>query len=111
MLESGRRNADRFQGEFYVLHFQDDEPLRPDQHEQLEKNLRYARELGAETNSLTDTDPVKSILEFAMQKGITQIFVGRSAKPPDFWTRLHGNLAVRLIRAAEGIDVIVYPHR
>lgn len=111
MLESGRRNADRFQGEFYVLHLQDDEALTPAQHEQLEKNLRYARELGAETNTLTDTDPVESILLFAMQKGITQIFVGRSAKPPDFWTRLHGNLAVRLIRAAEGIDVIVYPHR
>jgi two-component system sensor histidine kinase KdpD len=110
MLESGRRNADRFQGEFYIVHFQG-APVSKEKKEQLERNLRYARELGAETHTLPDTDPVAAILEFAMQRGITQIFVGRGGKSPDFWTRLRGNLVVRLIRAAEGIDVVVYPHR
>ena len=109
MLESGRRNADRFQGEFYVLHFAD-EPLSADQRNVLERNLDYARELGAEVHTLTDSDAT-AILEFAQQRGITQIFVGRRSSAPDFWTRLRGNLAVRLIRAAENIDVIVYPHR
>lgn len=110
MLESGRRNADRFQGEFFVLHFRD-KPLSKEQQVRLEKNLEQAREFGAEVHTLTDIDMVTSILEFSMQRGITQIFVGRSSTPPDFWTRMQGNLAVRLIRAAEGIDVIVYPHR
>ena len=36
MLESGRRNADRFQGEFYVLHFRD-KPLSKDQQDRLEQ--------------------------------------------------------------------------
>jgi two-component system sensor histidine kinase KdpD len=110
MLESGRRNADRFQGEFYVAYFEEN-PLPGGQQELLAKNLGYAHELGAEVHDLTDSDPVTAILEFAMQRGITQIFVGRISTPPDFWTRLRGNLAARLIRAAEGIDVIVYPHR
>lgn len=110
MLESGRRNADRFQGEFFVLHFID-KRLSKEQQARLEKNLRHARELGATVHSLTDSDPVTTILNFATQLGITQIFVGRSSTQPDFWTRLRGSLAVRLIRAAEGIDVIVYPHR
>ena len=110
MLESGRRNADRFQGEFHVIHF-DDEGLPKDKEELLAKNLRYAQELGAEVQILSDSDPVTTILEFAAQRGITQIFVGRTSAPPDFWTRLRGDLAVRLIRAAEGIDVIVYPYR
>lgn len=110
MLESGRRNADRFQGEFYVVHVRDEAPSKQDQ-EVLERNFRYARELGAQIHSLSESDPATAILDFAMQRGITQIFVGRSSAPPDFWTRLRGNLVVRLIRAAEGIDVIVYPHR
>ena len=109
MLESGRRNADRFQGEFFVVPITDSPDLN--KQELLEINLQCARELGAEILTLTDSDPASAILEFAVQRGITQIFVGRSSTPPDFWTRMRGNLAVRLIRAAEGIDVIVYPNR
>jgi K+-sensing histidine kinase KdpD len=110
MLESGRRNADRFQGEFFVVHLKDT-PLLKEKKELLERNLRRARELGAEIHSLTDIDPATAILDFAAQRGVTQIFVGRSCTTPDFWTRVHGNLAIRLIRAAEGIDVVVYPYK
>jgi len=109
MLESGRRNTDRFQGEFFVVPIAD----RPDLEQQklIDANLKYSRELGAEIFTPTDSDPTSAILEFAMQRGITQIFVGRSSTPPDLLTRMRGDLAVRLIRAAEGIDVVVYPNR
>ena len=110
MLESGRRNADRFQGEFYVLQLMD-KPLSAEEQQCLARNLQHARDLGAAVYPLSDSDMVTAILRFAMQRGITQIFVGRTSARPDFWTRLQGNLAVRLIRAAEGIDVIIYPHR
>jgi two-component system, OmpR family, sensor histidine kinase KdpD len=110
MLESGRRNADRFQGEFFVLHFSD-ASLSKEKQSVLEKNLAQARELGAEVHTLTDSNPVMAILDFAMRCGITQIFVGQTSSTPDFWTQLRGNLAVRLIRAAEGIDVVVYPQK
>lgn len=110
MLESGRRNADRFQGEFYVLQLSS-EPLAAEEKECLALNLQYARELGAEVHALADDDAVTDILQFATERGITQIFVGRRSAQPDFWTRLRGNLAVRLIRAAEGIDVVIYPYR
>ena len=98
-----------FRSEFFVVPITDSPDLN--KQELLEINLQYARELGAEILTLTDSDPASAILEFAVQRGITQIFVGRSSTPPDFWTRMRGNLAVRLIRAAEGIDVIVYPNR
>jgi two-component system sensor histidine kinase KdpD len=110
MLESGRRNADRFQGEFFVLHCEN-KPVSSEGREHLDRNLEHARALGAEIFTLVDSDVVTAILDFATQRGVTQIFVGRSNAPRGFWTRLRGNLAVRLIRAAEGIDVIVYPHR
>src|SRR5215472_9600376 len=101
MLESGRRNADRFQGEFYVLYFRNN-PLSKIKKDCLENNLQHARELDAIVHSLTDSDAVSGILEFATQRGITQIFVGRGSTPSDFWTRMRGSLVVRLIRAAEG---------
>src|SRR6266581_3646224 len=71
MLESARRNADRFQGEFYVLYFKD-KPLSKEKQDCLESNLQHARELGATLHSLTDTDAVTAVLEFASQRGVTQ---------------------------------------
>lgn len=110
MLESGRRNADRFQGEFYALQLSDP-AVSADEKSCLEQNLQQASNLGAEVHTLSNGDDVAGILEFALQRGITQIFVGRRSEPAGAWSRLRGNLAVRLIRAAEGIDVVIYPHR
>lgn len=109
MLESGRRNADRFQGEFYVLQL-NGQTLSPEHRDILRRNLQRARELNADIHGLAESDVAAGILSFARQRGITQIFVGRRSAPLDFWTRLRGDLPVRLIRAAEGIDVVVYPH-
>jgi two-component system sensor histidine kinase KdpD len=110
MLESGRRNADRFQGEFHVLYVRNN-ALPETGRACLGRNVRHARELRADVHVLSGSDPATAILEFATQRGITQIFIGRDAAPHDLRARLRGNLAVRLIRAAEGIDVIIYPLR
>jgi two-component system sensor histidine kinase KdpD len=109
MLESGRRNADRFQGEFHVVYVQQPALSERDQII-LEQNLEYARKLGAEVTVLSGADAAQEILKFAMQRGITQIFVGHSTAPHDGWRRIQSNLVDRLIRSAEGIDVVVYPH-
>ena len=108
MLESGRRNADRFQGEFYVVYVQ--QPVLSQQDRKvLKQNLDYARQLGAQVEVLTGLDATEAILKFARQKGITQIFVGHSMREGG-WRRLWGNSIKRLISSAEGIDVVVYPH-
>lgn len=110
MLESGRRNADRFQGEFYVVHA--DQAFESKQTQNtLGRNLEVARELGAEVHLLSGNDAAQMILEFAMQRGITQIFVGHTPELASWWSRLRGELAARLIRAAEGIDVVVFPRQ
>ena len=48
-------------------------------------------------------------LDAAHRKGITQIFIGHGVRQGP-WPRLWNNLIDRLIRSAEGIDVVVYPH-
>lgn len=107
MLESGSRNADRFQGEFYVVYVQE-RSLSQEDRITLEQNLDYARELNAQVEVLTGFDTSEAILRFARQKGITQIFVGHSGRY-GLRRRIWGSLVDRLVRAAEGIDVVVYP--
>lgn len=109
MLESGRRNADRFQGEFYAVYMNQNITAH-DERAMFETNLQYARRLGAEVYALPGNDVVQDILDFAHRRCITQIFVARPAAPPSAFTRLRGDRVQRLIRAAEGIDVVVYPN-
>jgi two-component system, OmpR family, sensor histidine kinase KdpD len=108
MLESGRRNADRFQGEFYVAYVQRP-ALSPEGRATLQQNLDHARRLEAQIEVLSGRNPTAAILTFARQKRITQIFVGHSNREAG-WRRLWSNSIERLIRSAEGIDVVVYPH-
>jgi two-component system sensor histidine kinase KdpD len=108
MIASGRRNADRFHGELHVVYVT--QPvLRQEDQEILEKNLAYASALGANVEVLEGLDPVDTIIRFAREKGITQIFIGHSMREGS-WRRLWSNLVDRLIRSAEGIDVSVFPH-
>lgn len=109
ILESGRRNADRFQGEFYVVYVRQPSLSERDQ-VILEQNLEYARKLDADVEVLSGTDAAQAILKFAMQRRITQIFVGHSTTRHNGWRRLRRSLVDRLVRSAEGIDVVVYPH-
>ena len=108
MLESGRRNADRFHGQLYVVYVQQPVISQVDR-SILEPNLDYARRLGAQVEILSGLDALDAILRFAHQKGITQIFVGHSMREGG-WRRLWSNSIERLIRSAEGIDVVVFPH-
>jgi two-component system sensor histidine kinase KdpD len=109
MLESGRRSADRFQGEFHVVAVQQPN-LSPEDQAILQQNLDYARQLGAQVEFLTGPNAMDAILKFARDRGITQIIVGHSMREGGWRRRLWGSSLERLIRSAEGIDVVVYPH-
>ncbi len=58
---------------------------------------------------LEGEDPVETIVRYARSHGVTQIFVGHSVKK-DLGTRMFGSTVSRLVRAARGIDVRVFPH-
>jgi two-component system sensor histidine kinase KdpD len=107
MIRRGRRQADRFHGEFYVVHVRQ-VGLSPADQRILDENLRAAREVGARVEILEGKDPTRAILEFAARHGITQIFVGHSLETgrPG---RLRANMVERLILEGDGIDVRVFP--
>jgi two-component system sensor histidine kinase KdpD len=107
MLASGRRNADRFHGELLAIYVTQ-ENLTAEDRMALERNVTLARAQQAHVDTLEGKDPIKTILDYAREHGITQIFVGHNLRR-SWRDRLGGTPLDRLIRDAEGIDVRVFP--
>jgi two-component system, OmpR family, sensor histidine kinase KdpD len=107
MIESGHRNAQRFRGELCVVNVRQGQ--RSSKVESvLEEALRYARTLGAQVKVLEEEEWTAAVLRFAHEHRITQIFIHHSRN--ERWSeRLFGSGIDRLIQAAEGIDVRVFP--
>lgn len=108
MLDSGARNRDRFHGELITIHMNRPE-WSPEQRQMVQDGIGASRAKGAEIAELDGEDAVDTILRFARQRGITQIYVGHRSRD-SWWERAFGSDLDRLIRAAEGIDVRVFPH-
>lgn len=108
MIASGSRNATRFHGELYVVYVRQAN-LSPEDRKSLESNLQLAQKAEAKIHVIEGEDPSQTILKFAREHGITQIFIGHSGRR-DWRARLFADPVDRLIRGAEGIDVQVFPH-
>lgn len=106
IIESARRNSERFHGELHVAWVSQSE-LSKDDEEALERNLEIARAAGAKIAGL-EGEPVGAIVRYAHSERITQIFIGHTRKT-GFWSRLFGNPVDDLIRSAEGMDVRIFP--
>jgi len=75
-----------------------------------ERNAVLARAQQAHLDVLEGRDPVPVIMEYARSHGITQIFVGHTLTRRARWRSwLRRGPLDRLIRAAEGMDVRVFP--
>ena len=109
MLAAGRRNADRFHGELFAIyvlqeHLTDEDRLAN------ERNVLLARAQDAHVDVLEGGDPVATIMEYARNQGITQVFVGHTLTRRTWWRALARRAPLdRLIRAAEGMDLRVFP--
>jgi two-component system sensor histidine kinase KdpD len=108
MIASGRRNADRFHGDLIAAYVRQAE-ISSDDQAALEHNLSIARAANARIEILDGQDPIETLLKYAHDHGITQIFVGHSIRE-QWWERLTGTPLDRLIRGANDIDVRVFPH-
>ncbi|HEX5229107.1 MAG TPA: hypothetical protein VFW44_15425 [Bryobacteraceae bacterium] len=108
MIASGKRNADRFHGDLTVVYVRQAEISSSDQ-DALERNLAIARAAQARVEILDGQDPIETLLDFAHEHGITQIFVGHSTRE-QWWERFTGTPLDRLIRGAHDIDVRLFPH-
>jgi len=108
MVETGVRNRDRFHGEMITVHLNRPE-WSPDQRKIVENGVALAEQNGSEIVELDGEDAMATILEFARQRGVTQIYIGHKGHD-SWWERAFGSDLDRLIQAAEGIDIRVFPH-
>jgi two-component system sensor histidine kinase KdpD len=107
MLESAARTTERFHGHMLAVYVQQ-EGLSREQQEALDNNLDNARKLGAEVAILEQGDAMAGILEYARRERITQIYIGHTQQSSwKFWKQ---GAVDRLIEAAAGIDVRLFPH-
>ncbi len=116
MLESGARAAQRFHGQLLAVYVKQDNLTR-EAEETVDENLDFARKLGAEVHVIEGSadggngasrDPIATIIRFAREQRITQVFIGHTQQSAwKFWSQ---NPVDKLIREAEGMDVRIFPN-
>jgi two-component system sensor histidine kinase KdpD len=74
----------------------------------LDAKLAIAHAAGACVEILEGEDAIRTLLDFARARGVTQLFIGHSQRA-GLWQRMRGNPVDRLIRHSEGMDVRVFP--
>lgn len=108
MIASAKRSAARFHCDVLAVYVQQ-KGLSSADSKQVNDALGRAKAGGLQVAVLDGEDPVTTIVQYARAHGITQIFVGHSAKR-DLGTRMFGSAVSRLVREARGMDVRVFPH-
>lgn len=108
MLASAHRNAERFHCDLLAVYVKQPS-LTPEDQRYLQDHLQRAAQEGAIVAVLDGDDPIETIVNYARSHGITQIFVGHSLNR-DWRSRLFGSPVNKLVRAATGIDVRIFPH-
>ena len=108
LLRQGSRLAGRLNTDWFVVHVETKEEANYRIDATLQRYLlddeQRARDLGAEVVRLRSDNPVDELLEFARNRGVRHIVVGRSHKP--WWRRMLGQSPVfKLVTEADGFDL------
>jgi two-component system sensor histidine kinase KdpD len=108
LLRKASRIAGQLNADWYAVHVETPaesiRKIKTADFVTLLDNINLASDLGAETVWLKADDVVKAMLDFAREKGVTKIIVGRSHQP--IWRRwLRGDIPLRLIAQASDFDV------
>ena len=83
LIRRGGRVADYLQTECLAVYVAKDPQwtdVTPEERSAIEKHLGFARSLRIETTILTGRDTAKAIADFARDRNVTQLFIGRNSK-------------------------------
>jgi two-component system sensor histidine kinase KdpD len=110
LVRSARRIAARLKAEWIVAYVESptQPPLRPAERRALAGTVGLAERLGAETVTLSGESVSAALIEYARQRNVSRIVVGKPLHPR--WRdRLRGSLLDEIVRGSGGIEVIVVP--
>jgi two-component system, OmpR family, sensor histidine kinase KdpD len=108
LLRKAARGANRLNAEWYAVHVETSkesiQKISTAAFRALLDNINLAADLGAETVWLKSDDVPKALLDFAHEKKISRIVIGRTR--PTLWNRLRGNSVTnRLLLEARDFDL------
>ncbi len=111
LIRRGKRVADYLHADCLAVHVQRHAPdgKRDARSHALEKHLCFARNLHIETHVLTGKDVARTIVDFAREQNITQIYLGRAGARP--FMRLLGSTVHRVVRLARDREITVVAER
>ncbi len=113
LIRRGARLARRAHGKCFTLFIAPPGGLKalPEHERQyVQADLQLARTLDAETEVIEARDVAASIVQYARDRQVTQIFLGRSGRSR--WEELWGGSVINnVVRLAEGIDVHIVADR
>jgi two-component system, OmpR family, sensor histidine kinase KdpD len=81
--------------------------LTKEENQQLDKNIKLAKQLGIKFRIITNYDIVKAIVDFAQKENVTHIIVGKPRVRNLLSMFRMGNFVNRLIRYSGNIDVYI----
>jgi two-component system sensor histidine kinase KdpD len=81
--------------------------LTPKEHDQLNKNINLAKQLGIKFRIITNLDIVKAIVDFANKENVTHIIIGKPRVRNMLTMFRLSNFLNRLIRYSGNIDVYI----
>lgn len=108
LLRKASRIAGQLNAEWYAVHIETPSEsvknIGTRDFVALLDNINVASDLGAETVWLKSDDVVKALIDFAREKGVTKVIVGRTHQPR--WRRwIRGDVPARLVANATDLDV------
>ena len=108
LLRKASRIAGQLNAEWYAVHIETPgesvKNIGTSDFVALLNNINVASDLGAETVWLKSDNVVKALIDFAHDKGVTKLIVGRTHQPR--WRRwLKGDVPARLVADARDLDV------
>jgi two-component system sensor histidine kinase KdpD len=108
LLRKAARTANRLNADWYAVHIETPkesvQKISTSAFRALLDNINLAADLGAETVWLKSDNVTKALLEFAHEKKITRIVLGRAR--PSWWNRIAGrSVSERMLAEARDFDL------
>jgi two-component system, OmpR family, sensor histidine kinase KdpD len=113
LIRRGARIAKRYKCEWLVVNVDCTNMFAPKLSsgnvELLENNFKLARQLGAETVTLTGKSVSEKLAAFARERHITQIIIGHATRSR-LETFLRGSTVSKLLKKARDIEIHIIPN-
>ncbi len=107
LIRITKRIADALDATWIAVHVEAGDAEDESTRARTAANLSLARSLGAETISVSGTDPVEALLDCSRRENATQIVLGKTTEST-WWSRLAGTgITERLARQSDGVDLLL----